>query len=199
MTIWPGFAAAAAADGSTANNDEQMVFSNSQNLAGSMIWVFISLAIVIVLIILVIKWLSKRNQAWGANRSLRSLGGIALGQNNSIQVIEIAGRIYIVGVGTEITLIDKLDDAEQVREVIAAIERQSDTGWPQNTLSLLLSKVRNRNEKAGAEPTNDQWNQSSSFQSLLNNKLSQQADRKQQLESLLHDSKTNERLMDDEK
>lgn len=199
MAIWPGFAAAAATDGSTANNEEQIVFQGSNNLAGSLIWVIISLAIVIALIIFVIKWLSQRNRTWGTNRSLRSLGGVALGQNNSIQVVEIAGRIYIVGVGEDITLIDKYDDPEQVKSVIAALERQPEANWPQNVISQLLNKIRSRNEDTGPEPPNEQWNSASSFQHLLQNKLNQQADRKQQLESLLHDSKTNERLMDDEK
>ncbi len=199
MAIWPHFAAAAALDGSSANNDEQMVFSGTKDLAGSLVWVIVALAIVIVLIILVIKWLSQRSRSWGTNRSLRSLGGLALGQNNSLQVIEIAGRIYIVGIGENITLIDKLEDPEDVRAVIAALERQQETVWSKDVASQLLSKLKNRNGKTEPEPTNEQWNNADSFQNLLHSKLSQQADRKQQLESLLHESKPNERLMDDEK
>lgn len=198
MAIWPRFAAAAT-DGSSANNDEQMVFTGTKDLAGSLIWVIISLAIVIVLIILVIKWLSQRNRTWGTNRSLRSLGGIALGQNNSLQVVEIAGRIYIVGVGENITLIDKIDNAEQANAVLAALERQQQSAWSKDLITELLGKLRNRNEKAEPELSEEQWNSTSSFQHLLQDKLSKQADRKQQLESLLHESKSNERLMDDEK
>lgn len=199
MAIWPHFAAAAALDGSSANNDEQMVFSGTKDLAGSLVWVIVALAIVIVLIILVIKWLSQRSRTWGTNRSLRSLGGLALGQNNSLQVIEIAGRIYIVGIGENITLIDKLEEPEEVRAVIVALERQQETVWSKDVASQLLRKLKNRNGKSEPEPTNEQWNNAESFQSLLHSKLSQQADRKQQLESLLHESKPNERLMDDEK
>jgi flagellar protein FliO/FliZ len=199
MAIWPRFAAAAATDGSSANNDEQMVFTGTKDLAGSLIWVIISLAIVIVLIILVIKWLSQRNRTWGTNRSLRSLGGIALGQNNSLQVVEIAGRIYIVGVGENITLIDKIDNAEQANAVLAALERQQQSAWSKDLITELLGKLRNHNEKAEHELSEEQWHSTSSFQHLLQDKLSKQADRKQQLESLLHESKSNERLMDDEK
>ncbi|OME80237.1 hypothetical protein BK120_19380 [Paenibacillus sp. FSL A5-0031] len=176
-----------------------MMFTGTNDLAGNMIWVIVSLAIVIVLIILVIKWLSQRNRMWGTNRSLRSLGGIALGQNNSLQVVEIAGRIYIVGVGENITLIDKLDDPEQASAVISALERQQESAWSKDLVSQILKKFKDRNNPNGSDPTNEQWNKTSSFQDLLQNKLSQQADRKQQLESLLHESKSNERLMDDEK
>ncbi|WP_083682199.1 flagellar biosynthetic protein FliO [Paenibacillus sp. FSL A5-0031] len=199
MAIWPQFAAAAAQGGSSANDEGQMMFTGTNDLAGNMIWVIVSLAIVIVLIILVIKWLSQRNRMWGTNRSLRSLGGIALGQNNSLQVVEIAGRIYIVGVGENITLIDKLDDPEQASAVISALERQQESAWSKDLVSQILKKFKDRNNPNGSDPTNEQWNKTSSFQDLLQNKLSQQADRKQQLESLLHESKSNERLMDDEK
>ncbi|WP_179090171.1 flagellar biosynthetic protein FliO [Paenibacillus sp. FSL H8-0548] len=199
MAIWPRIAAAAALDGSSANNDGQFTFTRNSNLAGSLIWVIISLAIVIVLIILVIKFLSQRSQRWGTNRSLRSLGGLALGQNNSLQVIEIAGRIYIVGIGENITLIDKIEDPEQVHAIIAVLERQHETAWSKDHLSQLLVKLKNRNGKSEPEPSNEQWNKTDSFQQLLHNKLSEQAERKQQLEDLLYDSKSNERLMDDEK
>ncbi|WP_339208925.1 flagellar biosynthetic protein FliO [Paenibacillus sp. FSL K6-3182] len=199
MAIWPQFAAAAAQGGSSANDEGQMMFTGTNDLAGNMIWVIVSLAIVIVLIILVIKWLSQRNRMWGTNRSLRSLGGIALGQNNSLQVVEIAGRIYIVGVGENITLIDKLDDPEQASAVISALERQQESARSKDLVSQILKKFKDRNNPNGSDPTNEQWNKTSSFQDLLQSKLSQQADRKQQLESLLHESKSNERLMDDEK
>jgi flagellar protein FliO/FliZ len=199
MAIWPRIAAAAALDGSSANNDEQVTFSGADNLAGSLVWVIISLAIVIVLIIFVIKWLSRRSQRWGTNRSLRSLGGLALGQNNSLQVIEIAGRIYIVGIGENITLIDKIEDSKEVHAVIAALERQQEAAWNKDLLSQWLVKLKNRNTQSEPEPSNEQWNKTDSFQQMLHSKLSEQAERKQQLEDLLYDSKSNERLMDDEK
>lgn len=200
MAIGPGFAAAAPSGGSSETNDGQMVFTGSQNAAGSLVWVIVSLAIVITLIICVIKWLSARNRTWGANRSLRSLGGIALGQNQSLQVIEIAGKVYIVGVGDSITLIDKLPEGEEALAVIAALERKAEAAaWPQQFITELAGRLMKRKENNEAEPTGDGWNQSTTFQHMLQSKLSRQADRKQQLESLLQESKSDERLMDDEK
>ncbi|MNZ60845.1 Flagellar biosynthesis protein, FliO [compost metagenome] len=144
--------------------------------------------------------MSQRNRSWGTNHSLRSLGGLALGQNHSIQVVEIAGRIYVVGVGDSITLVDKIEDPEQVKSVIAALERQLEAGWSNNVVNHLLNKLKNRSERTNSEePANEQWNSATSFQDLLQDKLNKQSDRKQQLESLLNNSKTNERLMDDEK
>lgn len=191
MILCPALAAA----NELGSDSGQPTISGSDNLAGSLIWVVVSLAIVIGLIVLVIKFLSQRNRAWGTNRSLRSLGGIALGQSNSLQVVELAGRVYIVGVGENVTLLDKIDNAEEAQEIIAAIERQTSGGFSPSTLADFIKRFRQRCQET--EPTDEQWNGSQSFQSMLNNNLNRQADRKQQIESLLKDSKPNERLMDD--
>ncbi|MDF2834883.1 MAG: hypothetical protein K0Q63_523 [Paenibacillus sp.] len=172
--------------------------SEPGDLLGGMVWVIVSLVIVITLIVLVIKWLSNRSRAWGANRSMRSLGGIALGQNNSVQVVEIAGRIYVVGVGDTISLLDKFEDPEQVAAVIAALEKQADGAWTPKDISALIGRWRT-GRSADKQPTDERWNESASFQQLLQNKLSQQADRKEQIETLFNKQNTNERLMDDEK
>ncbi len=172
--------------------------SQPGDMLGSMVWVIASLVIVIALIVLVIKWLSNRSRAWGANRSMRSLGGVALGQNASMQVVEIAGRIYVVGVGETITLLDKFEDPEQVASVIAALEKQAEGAWTAKELTSLIGRWR-KGRSEEKQPTDERWNESASFQQLLQNKLSQQAGRKEQIENLFNKQNTNERLMDDEK
>jgi flagellar protein FliO/FliZ len=185
VAIQPAFAAAAG------NENDQGPMAGSDSYAGSIIWVIISLIIVIGLIILLIKWLSQRNRVWGTNRAVRSLGGVALGQNNSLQVIELTGRLYVVGVGENVTLLDKIEDVEQVQAILASLDRQSNGAvWSTNTITDFLKRFRKQEPSSGEDLTNEQWDmQSSSFQSLLNQNLSKQADRKQQLESLLKESK----------
>ncbi|MUT66365.1 flagellar biosynthetic protein FliO [Paenibacillus sp. NEAU-GSW1] len=200
LAVWPSLAAASDLNG----DSSKPPFSDSGNMTGSMIWVIISLFLVIGLIVIVLKWMSQRNRAWGTSRSLRSLGGIALGQNKSLQVIELEGCVYIVGVGENITLLDKVDNTEQAHSIIAAMERQATGGWSAGSITEVVKRFRKQQSGSEsvtgskADSTNEMWNgASSSFQSMLNDKLSRQADRKQQLEALLKDDKINERLMDD--
>lgn len=186
VAVQPAFAAAAGSEGNDVSPME-----GTSSYTGNIIWVIISLFIVIGLIILLIKWLSQRNRAWGTNRAVRSLGGVALGQNNSLQVVELSGRLYVVGVGENVTLLDKIDDAEQVQAILQSLDRQSNAaGWSANTISDFLKRFRKEETGKGEDLTEGQWNmQATSFQSLLNQNLSKQADRKQQLESLLKESK----------
>ncbi|MFD0959492.1 flagellar biosynthetic protein FliO [Paenibacillus chungangensis] len=189
--------------GGGATEDEQLKpISEPGDLLGSLVWVMVSLAIVIVLVVFAMKWLSRRNRIWGANRSLRSLGGISLGQSHSLQVVELSGRIYIVGVGEDVTLLDKLDDPDQVAEIVAAMEQQHDGGWLPTDWGDKLRKLRTGgrgNDSQGSDLDQDGRSEADSFQQMLQKKLMKQADRKQQLESMLQDKTRDERLMEDEK
>lgn len=198
---WAALPTLAAADssgiGDLGQPQDNIPGASASDLISSLVWVMVALAVVVALILFALKWLSKRNQLWGGNRSMRSLGGIALGQNQSLQVVDIGGRIYIVGVGQQITLLDKLTDPEEAAQLAAALERQGDTTWKRVDFKSILDKWQRRSKTDGDEP--GEWNEASSFQDMLQSKMSKQSDRKQQLEAMLHEHNTNERLMDHEK
>ncbi|RXZ76949.1 hypothetical protein EBB07_32125 [Paenibacillaceae bacterium] len=168
------------------------------NLAGSLLWVIVALLIVIGMIVLFIKFLSKRSRSFGANRSLRTLGGISLGQNKSLQIVELAGRIYVVGVGNEVKLLDKVDDLEEAQAIIAYMEEQMDKSMNLSSLTGLIQKLRKRqDDKQEQEPGTELWQASSSFQDVLQDKLQRQSIRKQNVEAALKDAKSKDRLMDE--
>ncbi|MBM7564622.1 flagellar biosynthetic protein FliO [Paenibacillus sacheonensis] len=163
---------------------------------GYLIWVIVALLIVVGLIVLLIKWLASRNRGWGTTRSLRSLGGIPLGQNKSLQVVELSGRIYVVGVGEDITLLDKIVDPDAAAAIMEAIEQQASRTWSSPALSDFLGKFRNK--QPSSEPKEDPWPSSTvSFKELLSNGMKRQADQKQKVEELLRDQNHNDRLLDE--
>ena len=189
LTLFPAVAAAEGAGGLNGSaGDAAPQFESS---AGSLAWVIVALLIVIGLIVLFIKFLASRNRGWGASRSLRSLGGVALGQNKSLQVVEAAGRIYVVGVGEDITLVDKITEPDAVAAIVAALEEQTGRSWNPATVTELWGKVRNRGGKPA--PDAEGWDDSS-FQAMLSDKLNRQADRRTQMESLLSDTNAGDRL-----
>jgi len=168
---------------------------NSPNMTGSLLWVVFALFIVIVLIVIVIKWLSQRNRSWGTNRSLRSLGGIPLGQHKSLQVIELSGRIYVVGVGENISLLDKIDDPDEAQAVLDQIEQQSASNWSPTSLKRTLARL--RGQTSDSEPTSERWQEADSFKSMLQDRMNRQSDRKRKVEDLLKEQNQNDRLLDE--
>jgi len=163
-------------------------------LQGNPIWdivkVLVGLAVVVTLLMFTVRWLSRRNRTWSSQRGLRSLGGIRLGQNSSLQVVEFADRVYIIGVGESITLLDKETDPEQVALILQSLEYQ-DQGAMNLTAIKQLFTSRNKTNKSSNIDTRstESWDDVGAFEDLLQSKLERQAERKQQLESILKDKK----------
>ncbi|NBD22457.1 flagellar biosynthetic protein FliO [Paenibacillus glycinis] len=158
---------------------------------GYLIWVIVALLIVIGLIVLLIKYLASRNRGWGTNKALRSLGGIPLGQNKSLQVVELSGRLYVVGVAEAITMLDKIEDPDAVASIMDAIEQQNGRTWSTPTIADFLGRLRNKQQPS--RPSEDDWQSSVSFKELLNNGMKRQADQKQKVEELLKEQNHNDR------
>jgi flagellar protein FliO/FliZ len=174
--------------------DSQPPDFDTVNVAGSLIWVIVALLIVIGLIVVSIRFLAGRSRIWGANRSLRTLGGVALGQNKSMQVVDIGGRIYVVGVGEDITLLDKIDDPVQVEAVLRMLEQPSEPMWDSSSIGSMLKRMRGARQARQSDPA--EWD-SASFQSVLQRNLNRQAESKQKVESILQESHHKDRLMDE--
>jgi flagellar protein FliO/FliZ len=203
LSLLPGIVAAAgnasgvraeASGGGINNLDTPPDLSGGGSLAGSLVWVIVALLLVIGLIVLFIKILSARNRSWGINRTLRSLGGVTVGQNKSLQIVEFAGRLYIVGVGDEVTLLDKIEDPDTAASIIAMMEEQTSKSWSPATVSDLWNKFRNRGKATESEQ--EPWN-SNAFQEMLDENLQRQADHKKQVKTLLNESNQRDRLGDE--
>ncbi|GFN31883.1 flagellar biosynthetic protein FliO [Paenibacillus xylaniclasticus] len=186
--------AAAASEGLEKSDTVQPATYGS--MTGNLVTVLIALAVVIGLIIFAIKFLARRNRGWGTNRALRALGGIPLGQNKSIQVVELAGKVYVVGVGDDVKLIDRIDDAVDAARIIQEMEQTSGAGWNSAAFSDLMNRFRNRGNQASSESKGS--NEGPDFELMLRQKLDEQSQRKQQVETLLRSSNQSDRLMDDE-
>jgi len=191
-------AVSAAGDNSGAVNNldgppAEMVGTTS--IVGNLIWVIVSLIIVIGLIVFVIKFMAGRSRIWGANRSLRSLGGVALGQNKSLQVVDIAGQLYIVGVGEDVRLLDKIEDPEQAEAIIQLLEHPSPPMW--NTAAALSFMNRLRSRTAGGNVQETSPIGDDDFRSMLQNKLQRQAETKLKVETLLNETLSKDRLRDE--
>jgi len=137
---------------------------------GNFIQVIVVLAVVIGLIVVLIRFLAARNKRWSGERSLQVHAGVPLGQNKSMQVVEIGDAVYIVGVGEDITLLDKIDDPERVEALIASLEAKPlpAAGTAVAALAGWIRGWRNRGRTDEEEPD---WQSGEAFRDLLSRKL----------------------------
>lgn len=201
-----------AATKQTALNDEQVKpeFDMGNSIAYFM-WVIFSLIIVVGLIVVVLKFLAKRQRAIGSTRALRLLGGVSLGVNKSMQIVQFSNKIYVLGVGDNIQIIDRIDDEEECETILKNAEQQAQVPsidvdllkqWLDKLVKWikehLLTKIKTSTGNTAVESKllehEEQVSESTSFQQLLQMRLEEQSKQRQKVQSLLEQSDDDERL-----
>ncbi len=128
----------------------------------------VSLAVVIGMIWLLAKFLSLRSKWLYRHRPLKVLGGVGLGPQKSLQIVEIGGVLYVLGIGQDVTLLRVIDDADEKERIMQDFN---------------VSKEGKTVPFFGRKP--DDFNRD--FTSILNRKLhAMRAQREQTLKEWLH-------------
>ncbi|WP_019638067.1 flagellar biosynthetic protein FliO [Paenibacillus fonticola] len=176
----------------TSNQPDYPPIGSDMNLWGNLVTVISVLAIIIVLIVLLIRFLGKRSRYLSQSRSIRTLAAIGLGPNKSLQVIEIGESVYVVGVGEDISLVDKINDPEEVAILRRAFEEQGEE-FP--ALASVVGKLAARFRKS---PPKEEELDETTFHEMFQSQLSKMPSRKRQMEELLQDQEgqSTDRLRD---
>ncbi len=159
----------------------------------NLVWVIIVLAVIIGLIILLLRFLGRKNQTWLSRRAIRTIGGVAMGPNKSLQVIEIGNSVYLIGVGEDITLVDKISDPEEAELIISSF--QSESVDQNNILTPLISKLSNR-FRPKSSVQEEEIGDTDAFQKVFESKLRQIPNRRQKMEELLKEEDSTDRSRD---
>jgi flagellar protein FliO/FliZ len=156
-----------------------------------LIWVLFVLGIIVALIVFILRFFAKRNRGWGVNRSLRSLGGFPLGTNKSMQIVEWNSRIYVLGIGDDVTLLESITEPEIVASLLA--EHDTVKAYTGVSLPELLRRwSRRNNENVGDDLSKEAIN-GKSFEQTLENRLRQLSERRQRVEQMLEENRSEDR------
>ncbi|WP_319958808.1 flagellar biosynthetic protein FliO [Gracilibacillus pellucidus] len=159
--------------------DEQDTPIQSSSFIGSFIQLLLALAFIIALIVLISKWVKKKNGFLGKQQILENYGGITVGPNKTIQTIKIGERFFVVGVADNIDLLMEITDAD-------TIEKLKNQEEERDALDKLTSKWKK-------EPKEIKTNDTSQFMSLFNKELSAMKEgRKKVYQKLKESSKDND-------
>jgi flagellar protein FliO/FliZ len=162
------------------------------DLSGYFIQVIITLAVIIGLIVVLIRFLAAKNKRWSGERMLRVHAGVALGQHKSLQIVEIGDAVYIVGVGENITLLDKIEDPERADTLLASLEPKhgASTGAAFMTVAQIIGRFRKRSKTV---PEDETRHSNEQFRDLLHQKLKGIGSRKEAMEHWLKEDPTERR------
>lgn len=168
-------------------------FGDSSTALLSLLKVIFVLALIVILIVMLIRFLGRRNQTMMSGRSIRTLGAMGMGPNKSVQIIEVGGTLYMIGVGENISMLDKITDPAEVALIISSFEDQS--SGQTNLLAPLFSKIKAKVQ--GEVPSQDiELSETSSFYETLQSKLALAPERNEKMEELLRDEALKDKSRD---
>ena len=90
-----------------------------------------SLAIILALIYGLYRLLAKRAKVFRQTGPIKTIGGVSVGPNRSVQLIRIGEEILVIGVGESVQLLKEINDPVTVAELLEE-EREVATSMPKN-------------------------------------------------------------------
>ncbi|WP_128894230.1 flagellar biosynthetic protein FliO [Longirhabdus pacifica] len=130
----------------------------------SFLYVIGTLIFIIFLFLIIIRFIHKKRSFWLPKSPIQSLGALSVAPQKTIQIIELGEVIYVIGVGDDITVLDKLSESEQVEKIREQLASPSS----KTQAYSFFEQWRKRNEKRNSNATtNDQH-----FQDMMEEELS---------------------------
>ncbi|WP_264987115.1 flagellar biosynthetic protein FliO [Lysinibacillus piscis] len=127
----------------------------------------LALIFVVVLFYGLMKFLNKKNLNFQRNQLIQNLGGLSLGAQKSVQLLQVGDTLYLVGVGENVQLLCEINDATEVEKLLALYNDRQEFAATSPYILELLSKLKKSNHQQA--PTEEKQN---SFGELFEEKIS---------------------------
>ncbi|WP_046175045.1 flagellar biosynthetic protein FliO [Domibacillus indicus] len=103
-----------------------------------------ALAFVVALLYFLLRFINKKSRSYQETHIVRHLGGTPLGGSRSVQVVKIGNRVFVLGVGEDVSLLKEIEDPAERDDLISRYEDQSDMLMQP---AHIVSKLKNRFSK----------------------------------------------------
>lgn len=144
-------------DGDSSENEEDAgdtLASNGEektSFAVDLIKMVFALVVVIGLIYALLKFLNKRNKLFSNVKAMENLGGISVGTNKSLQLVRIGSRVYVIGVGENVDMLQEITDEKMKQELLKPNESGSNADGMFTSLFSGDKKHANPDREAGTD------------------------------------------------
>ncbi len=110
---------------------------------GDIFRMIFALLFVAGLLYVLLRVINKKNRGYQHGQTIENLGGTPLGGNRSVQMVRIGEKIYIVGVGDSVQLLNVIDDKEEYNKLIEEHNQKLEQQIaPMDIAAKLMDKVR---------------------------------------------------------
>ncbi|MCM3759460.1 flagellar biosynthetic protein FliO [Alkalihalobacillus oceani] len=147
---------AAEEEAGTAESEVETVISESEpnaefsepNTFLMFVQMIAALSFVVLLMYVLLRFFSKRSQAFQSNQMLQNIGGVPLGANRSVQVVKVGNRLLVVGVGETIQLLKEIDNEDEMKQLL--MQREEQFAQLNQPFNRLVSTIKGRGKQAPA-------------------------------------------------
>ncbi|WP_162920138.1 flagellar biosynthetic protein FliO [Paenisporosarcina cavernae] len=126
----------------------------------------LALLFVVALLYIVLRWINRNNRSYQRNQLVQNLGGVSIGQQKSVQVIQVGKSLLVVGVGEDISMLKEIKDEEEKATILQSFDEKQDFSTPIPYISELIQKIPFRSATNHQNETN-----SPQFGAMLHKRL----------------------------
>lgn len=147
-------------------NEETVASATGVGSTWDYIKMVFALIFVVALFYGLMKFLNKRNLTFQRNQMIQNLGGLSLGAQKSIQLLQIGKSLYVVGVGEDVQLLREITDPQEVEALLALYNEKQEFAATSPYIAEVLSKFKRKNK-----PNSSTFQQQDSFGTLFEKKI----------------------------
>ncbi|AVK83180.1 flagellar protein [Lysinibacillus sp. B2A1] len=112
-------------------------------------WEYIKMVLALIFVVALfyglMKFLNKRNLNFQRNQLVQNLGGLSLGAQKSVQLLQVGKTLYLVGVGEDVQLLREITDPEEVAALLALYNERQELAATSPYIAEVFSKFKRKN------------------------------------------------------
>jgi len=128
-----------------AKKEDTVVSAAGDVSAWEYIKMVLALIFVVALFYALMKFLNKRNLNFQRNQLVQNLGGLSLGAQKSVQLLQVGKTLYLVGVGEDVQLLREITDPEEVATLLALYNERQELAASSPYIAEVFSKFKRKN------------------------------------------------------
>jgi len=144
--------------------------------------------LILVMIYGLIKFLAVRQKKLQPNQAVKLMGGTPLGNNKSLQLVKVGEKVYLIGVGDQVTLIKEFSESDEINSIETDLESQSTLFI--SPLATISTSIVNFSKEKLSKRMESKPN--SNFEHLFKQSLNKQKGKQDQLKQDLNEAEDKE-------
>ncbi|WP_440895319.1 flagellar biosynthetic protein FliO [Amphibacillus sp. Q70] len=156
-------------------DEPQLLNNETPNIFGLIMRIVVVLALIIGLIYILLKLFNRTKQFNKQGEVLVNLGGISLGTNKSVQMLKVGEKIYLIGVGDNVSILTEVTDEDIKHQMLEKHQA------PSLKVNSLFDQLNIKKEKIKTDDQQSEAKVNDNFASLFKGELDAMKEKREEI------------------